>query len=54
MCDDGVMMAPGLACKQQEKQNPAFVKLLETVTGPSGTGCPEGMTADATDGTIEN
>ncbi|MDP1583822.1 MAG: hypothetical protein Q8M18_10400 [Bradyrhizobium sp.] len=54
MYDDG-----SLSCPQTgKKQNPAFVKLLATVSGPSGHGMNDkafwGTTEHAADGTIEN
>jgi hypothetical protein len=47
-----MMMVPGSPTKRA-KQNPAFVKLLETVTRPSGNGMARGTTAYAANGTIE-
>ena len=56
-----MMMVPLMVLghpQRGKKQNPAFVKLLETVTGPSGHGMATGHFGErqdnAADGTIEN
>jgi hypothetical protein len=47
------MMVGSLPPQRQKKQNPAFVKVLETVAGPSGNGMFR-ETGHAADGTIED